>query len=342
MNPFKTFIVSSVVAAIAVTSAYLAAFNYQFGSPIPAVYEVSNWMTLKSHAADRVHGKRLLIFGDSSSIFGIDSPLLSQKTGIPVVNMALHGGLPLDAIAKFAMEKSRKGDVVVMPLAWTYYFKDYSTPEDWIIEQMVAWNRGYFDELPVETKLKYLKSVDIKTLYRNVDMKIHKDKILKEFPTRRSLTTEEVEIQHRSFDRATPQPFSYSFLNMNELGDIQNACGHAPAGPMVSFEFPDDPTINPHTAELLRKIASDLHERGVDFHIIPTVMLQDEKSTQEHYRNKISSTMNQIRTLGISVLGDPNSFYYPVSSFYDTSYHINCESKEDRTNKVYEAIKVAI
>lgn len=339
MTLYRKFIISAACATIVSFGAFYAAFLYQFDAPIPSGYDAANWNTYKNLVGINTPGKRILLFGDSSTVFGVNSELLSKKTGMPVANMALHGGLPLDALTKSVIKNSREGDTVVMSLVWLYYFKDYRTPEDWILREMVAWYGDYFYSLPFLTKLKYMSAIDMKTLYTNMDVKSKKDAVLKEFPYRRALTMDEIRVQYAKIDRTAPQPFSYSYLNMNSSEDIQGACGTHPIANMVSIDIPQNPKVNKNVLELLSDTAKELKSKGVAFYIAPSVTVQDERSNKESYHKALMTMMEQIRAAGVPIVGNPDDFYFPLSSFYDTAFHINCENTVERTSRLYTIIK---
>ena len=133
MNLYRTYALSVICASVVAFGAYYSAFVYQLGAPIPASYDLLNWIYLKENAAQNTAGRRVLLIGDSSALFGIDSPQLEKELGRPVVNMSLHGGLPLDWLTDFAERNVRAGDIVVMPLNWAYYARDFNKPEDWML-----------------------------------------------------------------------------------------------------------------------------------------------------------------------------------------------------------------
>ncbi len=339
MTLYRKFIVSLACATILFFGAFYAAFLYQFGAPIPSGYDAANWITYKELVASNTHGKRLLLFGDSSTVFGMNSQLLSEKTGMPVANMALHGGLPLDAITQSVIKNAREGDTVVLSLVWLYYFKDYRIPEDWILREMVAWYGEYFQSLPLLTKLRYMTAIDMKTLYANMDAKSNKNALLKQYPYRRALTIGEVRDQHSKVDRSTPQPFSYSFLNMNSFGDMQGGCGTHPIANMASVDIPQDPKINKEVLKLLTDTATELKSKGINLYIVPSVTVQDERSNKQYYHKALMAIMEQVRAAGVLILGNPDDFYFPISSFYDTAFHINCEATAERTSRLHTIIK---
>lgn len=58
-------------------------------------------------------GKKIVIIGGSNASFGIDTELMEQQLGLPVVNMALHGGIPVKYVVEQAKPYLNNGDVLI-------------------------------------------------------------------------------------------------------------------------------------------------------------------------------------------------------------------------------------
>ena len=92
MTIHRLFLTVAALTLIAIVTLYTLAFNYQFGAPIEAGYNINNWRWLKVHIAKQTKGNRVLLVGDSNVLFGMDSAYAEQQLGRPVINMGLHGG----------------------------------------------------------------------------------------------------------------------------------------------------------------------------------------------------------------------------------------------------------
>ncbi len=57
--------------------------------------------------------KKIVIIGGSNASFGIDTELMERRLGVPVVNMALHGGIPVKYLLEQVKPYMNKGDVLV-------------------------------------------------------------------------------------------------------------------------------------------------------------------------------------------------------------------------------------
>src|SRR5918911_1472998 len=77
---------------------------------------------LKAELLANVPSPRIIIFGGSNIAFGIDSELMEQKLGMPVINDGLHvalGVAPLEEVKKYI----RPGDIIIISLEY-YNFTD--------------------------------------------------------------------------------------------------------------------------------------------------------------------------------------------------------------------------
>jgi len=338
MNPYRTFALSVAGASVIAFGAYYCAFVYQLGAPIPASYDVANWISLKENTAQNTAGHRVLLIGDSSGVFGMDSPQLEKELGRPVVNMTLHGGLPLDWITNFAERNVRSGDIVIMPLAWPYYFRDFDTPEDWMIDQIVAWDRDYFDSMSLLKKLKYLSAVNPQRLYDNLKIKIKAKKTLKNFPLRKILSPQEALKQYQEQYGGSTTQFSYSYLNMNKYGDMLNTCGNVTSA-ISSLQVAPDSKVNTKALQLLKETAKNIASLGGTLYIVPSITVSDSQSQQPHYEQALNSMLNQVKASGVNVLGEAKEFYFPPEAFFDTNFHLNCSYRSARTKALANILK---
>lgn len=72
----------------------------------------------KVRLAERLEGRRILIVGDSSAAFGLSAGDIERSTGVPTVNLALHGGLGAAFPLREAARLAREGDIVVLAFNW--------------------------------------------------------------------------------------------------------------------------------------------------------------------------------------------------------------------------------
>lgn len=57
--------------------------------------------------------KKIVFIGGSNASFGIDSELMERQLGLPVVNMALHGGIPVKYLLEQVKPYMNKSDILI-------------------------------------------------------------------------------------------------------------------------------------------------------------------------------------------------------------------------------------
>ena len=137
MNP-KQFLWAAGILFCSLWLGYISLFVYQIGAPLHAEWWVHAMYQYKDYLADSCTQKKIIIFGGSNSLFGINSEVIAEKTGLPVVNLSTHAGLDLDFILYKIQQHIHPGDIVVLPLEFEYYWRD-GTISQWFSENMMAW-----------------------------------------------------------------------------------------------------------------------------------------------------------------------------------------------------------
>jgi hypothetical protein len=338
MKLTRLFLVSIGLALAASVTLYAAAFYYQFGAPIEASYDVRNWRLLKETLADQAVGERVLLISDSNILFGMDSAYAEQELGKPVINMGLHGGLPLDWILNVALHKARSGDIVVFPLYFGIYMKDYQVPNDWMVDQIIAWDKPYFDGLSPLRKLKYVAAISLDALYRNIRTKENLKIVINEHSDRKLLSPEKALAYYKEVAHMQ-SAFSYSYLNMNQHGDMRNTCGVKTVvdarGHLDYIKMRVDET----SISLLLDVTQRLTKRGVKVFFAAPVQVDDQFSRSPEYQEKIRMLWERLRKEGLPLLGGALDYYFPPQAFFNTEYHLNCDFSKERTKILVTALK---
>lgn len=330
----RSFITAFFATCLIFSGLYAIAFSYQFGAPIPAEYEVYKWRLLKTHLAEKTKGKRIFLVGDSSVLFGMNSKYIEQELGRPVINLALHGGAPLDFNVSMALESARSGDVVIMPLIWIVYYLDYRIPNNWFIDQIVAWGRGYFNNLDPLGKLRYVSAVTPATLYRNITVQENRENVIKANPLRQLKPDHEIITDYFNLHSSQSQ-FSYSYLNIDLHGDIQRNCGVR-----ITANAPVVPnSLNKETLSYLVDSIKELTARGVKVFVIAQPSVDNATTRSPSYLLALNRIWDTLRERGVPLLGGPTDYYFPPQAFYDTDYHLNCEYSTERSKIIVSALR---
>ncbi len=86
---------------------------------------MSQWITdvyaKKEHHAQAIKGKKIVIAAGSNALFGVNSQMLSDAFGLPVINDSVNAGIELPCILHMAKHVIESGDIVIMPLEHSMY-----------------------------------------------------------------------------------------------------------------------------------------------------------------------------------------------------------------------------
>jgi hypothetical protein len=340
MTLSRLFLVAATTTFIVIAALYTIAFNYQFGAPIPAGYYINNWRWLKVHIAQQAKGRRVLLVGDSNVLFGMDSAYAEKQLGRPVINMGFHGGQSLDWILDVALSQARSGDIVVLPLVFPYYQSDYRVPNDWMVDQVIAWDRPYFDGLSLPRKLRYVAAIPPKALYQNLRKKWQRKSIIKKKPYRRLLSATEALAYYKQVAHLQ-SVFSYDYENINLHGDIRNTCGVGVKvkGPNYGVAKNQKTVVNNATLLLLLDTIHTLNARGVKVFVTSSVQWDDADTRGPVYQAAINKVWGTLQREGVPLLGGPTDYFFPPKAFFDTDYHLNCEYTAARTEILIKALR---
>lgn len=260
--------------------------------------------------ADKTKSPRIIFSGGSSLAFGIDSKMIAQKTGLPVVNLGLNGSLGLEFILNQARYVAKPADIVIVSVEY-YLSKEGSYKFKKEAERLYP-PAGKFFEHTINQRLNDFFIEDLKHNFYITFSHLTGRK-LREFPKNvvysRSSFNENGDVV-RNFD---PQP-SHDFIDKFSLNYMAN---------------PDLPLLNSF------KEYADKNKIRVYF-LYPCL--------DEAVYKPVAAVINRIadeykNEMKIQTLNKPIDSVFPDSLFYDTEYHMIPKGREIRTRKILEILK---
>lgn len=82
----------------------------------------------KHQRAASLSGPRVLLVGGSNVAFGVDSPELERRLGLPVVNLGLHASLGLEFMLREAEALARDGDRIILSPEYEQFLSEEASP----------------------------------------------------------------------------------------------------------------------------------------------------------------------------------------------------------------------
>lgn len=252
---------------------------------------------------------KIVLLGNSNLAFGIDSELIEEAYGMPVVNMGLHGGLGNAFHEKMALYHITPGDVYVV-CHNTYKDGDrvYDDPLTWVTIE------DHFD------------------LWRLLD---RKDIIpmIKSYPIYFKKCTQLWRSRAGNIDEGEEE--IYRRYVFNRYGDVE----WPDSGLMYEFQ-PGDvviPQISDNVTERLNRLNAYLQERGATLMVTaaPVADVEDRKSNEEY--NAVGQELKE--KLDAPFISQYTDYIYPTELFFDAVYHLNSEGRKIRTTQLIEDMR---
>lgn len=266
----------------------------------------------------------LIVLGGSNVAFGIDSPRIENRLGIPVINAGLHGALGLDLYVAMAEEFAKEGDIVLLLPEWAMLSGIFA-PQQIQLQQLLR-------ESPIAWQM-LTRSLDVKAKRFLDELALPEFAHLVQDGTK--VRTEQVE-QRLIHDAR--QPGIYSRLNFNEHGDF---IGHHSFGTVkdianipCNVDFHGD--AYRQAINKINALAKSLEKRGATL-LFGYPPFPDPFS--QEFEEQISTGHRFLsKHLNVPILHGPSKTSYPIDHFFDTVYHLNRKGKTKRTSLLIRSL----
>ena len=251
-----------------------------------------------------VPSPRIILVGGSNIAFSVDSQMMAQHFGLPVINMGLNVDLGLRYMLNEVRPALRKGDILLV-------FPEYA----------------HFSGIPLDGR-----SRELGMLIRSCP----------ECITGISTPTQAYHAVagiFQALDGKNPRSLNdpvYYRHGFNAWGDMV-AHLDLPSPEAFARAIPNIKVSSPNPAvELLNTFYRSLDGTGVQvFLVYPAIPINIYKSQQEN----LITLDNLIKTeMEFPVIGTPKDFIYASKYFYDTTYHMGREGRELHTEHVIDML----
>lgn len=255
-----------------------------------------------------MEGPKLVLVGNSNLPFGMDSALLEEKVGMPVVNMGLHGGMGNAFHEEMAKINVQPGDIYVI------CHTEYNDAGD-RMDASLTW-------VTVENHFGLYRL--IRPEYYG-DMKDAASTYLKKLL---GLWAD------GSGNEATED--AYSRLAFNEYGDDIYPRPEQVEG--LSFEGQKEPVIEEACINRLNELNKYLTERGATMLVAAYPIANGEFTPLMSVYDEFQVELEE--TLDCPVISYFPEYMFDYSYFYDTQYHLTDDGVRMRTNILAEDLQL--
>lgn len=295
-------VIASCVIALVLLDRYVIGEQYRNN------YVAS--LTDKVNRSRSIDGPKIMLVGNSNVAFGMNSELIENEIGLPVVNLGLHGGLGNAYLEQIAKVNVKEGDIVIVCHS---SFSD----NDEIPDPELAW-------------IAYDKNDSLWPMIREKDYK----QMLLAYPSylKKSMF---LWVRHAG-NHDTGD--CYSRNAFNEWGDVVYRPGGIDVDSMFSNTHVYLPSMNDTCVNRLNELNQYCIERGATMLVAGYPIAYGEYS--EFSKDEVIAFQTQLdQELDCDMISDYTDYMYPYHYFYNTVLHLNEEGAKARSYQLISDLK---
>lgn len=319
MKLHKKYIVMSFALAVGLFPLYLGAVYLLANTPNHEILWVNNCVIKKESIAKGIKKPKIVFSGGSATLFGIRTNTIEQEFNKPSVNLAVHAELQIDYIIYRAKKVLKRGDIAVLTPEHHLYFSNGELHK--VKSRYVkAYDVEYFQKLPLKEKLSYFYSVGQSDFLKNLK-------------------------NYLIFDNKEPTDGTeYNSVTLNENGDETSNVSNEKTRKMLLKIRPmviQKVFTETYALKVIKDFNMWCRENNIKFYLAfpPTVYFKEYDSNE--YKNYFGNLQRYFNENAIKMIGSPNYFFYDISLFYDTEYHLNQEGAVLNTKRLIDRMKEA-
>ena len=248
-----------------------------------------------------LEGPKIVLLGNSNVAFGINSQLIEEAFGMPVVNMGLHGSLGNKFHENMAYYNVEAGDIYVI------CHSDFND-DNMIRDAVIAWNA-------IENNLelwKILRAEDIKTMAEGFPVYLKKS----------------LSLYSSGEGNAEPKGI-YSRNSFNDYGDV------AVLRKGNNYKFNKKvsvPEIGDVTVKRINELNQYLTSKGAKLVVAAYPIGNGSYTVAPDKFLKFQNNLGD--QLDCDVISNYVDYMYDYKYFYNTAFHLNSEGADFRTNQL--------
>ncbi len=247
---------------------------------------------------------KIVFIGGSNLALGLDSAVVHNRTGLPVINMGLNGALGLRYMLEEVKPDIGPGDLIVLSPEYEHWYGsllDGGLNLLWIMQ--IRPDFAQFISSPQQYG----------TLIKNLP-EFMQAKFLEVLPAR-------------------PDPI-YNRSAFNEFGDFVNHLNLPAPQQLAGIARLKEEKFNDQTLATIGAFGKFADERGATVvYLFPS--LAETQFTFQDNQAAIAQIYQKLQALStITVIGTPDDYVFPDPMFFDTVYHLRADGRQLRSEKI--------
>lgn len=297
MNDFNRFLIKVITVCGLMVSLFIILFLGIFQRPDANINTQHNVLTQSV-------SPKLIYFGGSNALFGIDSERLENKIQRPVVNYSIQAGLPLSFYIREISPYLSKGDVVLLVLEYGYYFGNVN--EESITSIIETYPSGISSLLPEywQDAPFYFKKVLLRQLQRMA-----------------SADSADTDTFKREYNK-----WGDAVYMLDYDGEITMDTGNGTIQPVAN--------IDPEIIQEIKQFGEFAESKGARVLITYPSMWNKQFDPQKENAMALDNYLRQ--QLPGMVISTPTQYTFTKQYISNTSYHLDRAGREIRTDMIID------
>jgi hypothetical protein len=313
MGRLVTFVLFAASGALLCALGLTASYDYFTTSNRSTPYGYPQFLL------ENIAAPRIVIDAGSSSMFGIEPPLIEQAFSIPVIDVADNGSIPLPMKIYRLLRYARPGDTLILPFEWVYYTRD-EVPQDFTDKTPDEY-AAYYASLPFPMRLAFVvKHLSLHNMSDAARLYLRKD----------------LGPGHISRIRADMAKWP--------LGDRKDDSRRrsSVAGIGCADYIAAEGSVPPVVEWAAKKLAGLQAQRDVRIYVTWPAVAGTNCYVMPNGRLPIADQARAIfQRHGIAVIGEPEDSYFPPEHMLDTYYHVDSSAARLRTQRLIGRLQEA-
>ncbi|MDQ6966812.1 MAG: hypothetical protein Q9M23_07815 [Mariprofundaceae bacterium] len=331
MQYLRILIVSALLTPLVIYATILTLIPL----PIAAEYWVREMITIKLDIAEKYSDRRKVVFAaGSSTLFGVSGSRMSEALCVPVINLGLHAGLPLEEILSVADKAVRSGDILILPLEVPKY-AELESISDGRIRDIIAWQPEVWKGFSLKKKFESINVIGPMIVFELIKTKV----LLLVNPQslrRRLDALDNKAILGRFNPNIEPSAFEYSAYHLSDHGDMKKNEGILfRVGGGYSPE--QDIVISNRVHDILLAFTKKMNHRGVMVYFANMPYLKGHEFNLDRVKQSSENFRHALSDIG-PLIDNKQDLIFDRNLFFNTIYHLNSAGRKKNTGRLVKVV----
>ena len=293
----------------------------QVGNPTKTSQWIFDAYEKKYEIAKSIKKRKIIVVAGSNALFGVDSKMLRRAFGMPVVNYGVNAGIELPLTLFLAKRVINKGDIIISPLEYPMYSYD-GTAGVQMIDYILSREISLFWRLSLYEQFYILWHVSMKRVWDGY------------FNQSKTKVTKGLYGAHHIDENGDQINTQVKYRSAWMFGEVINNYAKKPE------KYGEEFDKGAMGWGYLDNFVQWCKKRDVSIVFIPSTLLKDKSYFNDEKEKWFYENISkEVRDRGWDFVGNPYSFMYDKSLYFNTNFHLIEKAKDIRTKQIIEDLK---